>query len=434
MVEYKGFSVNFISTWPPRICGIAKFTADTISAILYEHDILDWKVHPIEKEILTYLPPIKQKHIIRQMDSSSWIDSAEMIIERSHRNDPKGIKTVAVLEHEYGLDGNGISDNNYNEVAKRFKNAGVPNIVVLHTILENPNDYQKEVIQQFGENCDRMVAITPSSNDILRRVYGIDEKKIVHIPHGIPESHKTVTRTDAKEKWGLEDRHVISTIGLVSEGKGIEYGIRGFSKFLKEINPDDREKTVYLIAGQSHPETLKEHGGMDPYRKILYDTAEDEGLNPVAITHMGPLKYPDNDVILLNRYLMDNEYIELTKASDVALLPYLNPEQISSGTLAYAVGLGRTVVSTEFRYAQDVFSDERGHPDGSGVLIGFKDEDEVAKGLRYAFENLREIEVKAYQKGVTMGWSVVRKQMINLLYNVAMDPSEIESATISFVE
>jgi len=434
MKQFIGFSVSFISTWYPRLCGIASFTENTAYALnLYEDDIRHIKIHPIDKDGLIYRFPAKKKHIIHQMDSSSWIDAAEMIIDRYRRNKVKKMKTFAILEHEYGLDGNG-RDNNYNEVAKKLKEGGVPNIVVLHTILENPDDYQRDVIQQFGENCDKLVIITPSCKEVLKRVYGIEEKKIVHIPHGIPETHKRMTRRDAKEKLGLENRVVISTAGLISEGKGIEYGIKGFSKLLNIIKPSFREKLVYVVGGQTHPEIQKKYKGKDPYREKIHRIAKDEGLNPVVFTGDEKLNFPDSGVIFWNRYLTDNELVELIKASDIMLLPYTNPEQVSSGNLAYSIGLGTAVVSTKFRYARDIFSDEQGNPDGSGVLVDFRDENAIAEGLRKGFENHVEIEAKAYQKGVTMGWSVVGKQMVNLLYNVAMEPSEIESATIPFLD
>ena len=434
MPKYRGFYVNFVSTWYPRLCGIATFTEHTARALdLYEDDILQIKIHPIDKNGLTYHYPVKPKHVIRQLDSSSWIDAAEMIIGRYHRNDPQGVKTVAVLEHEYGLDGNG-RDNNYNEIARRLKAAGVPNIVVLHTVIQNPDNYQKSVIQQFGENCDRLVIITPSCREILRTVYGVDENKIVHVPHGVPAPKKRMSSRDAREKWGLENRFIITTIGLISEAKGIEYGIKGFSKFLKEIEPHYREKLVYLIVGETHPEILEKHGGEDLYRKKLYEIAEDEGLNPVVVTEKRKLDFPESSVIFLKKYLMDDDYIELIKATHTTLLPYLNPEQVSSGNLAYSIGLETPVVATKFRYARDIFSDEQGRPDGSGVLVDSKTDDEITIGLRKVFENLTEIGTKAYQKGSAMRWSVVGKQYVNLLYDVALKPSEIERAKIPFIK
>jgi glycosyltransferase involved in cell wall biosynthesis len=393
--------------------------------------VLEIKIHPIDKNGLTYHFPIRQKHIIKQMDSSSWIDAAEMIIGRYYRKKPRGIKTIPILEHEYGLDGNG-RDNNFNEIAKRFKEADVPNIVVLHTLLRNPDDHQRRVIQEFGDNCDRLVIITPSCKEILKTEYNIDEKKIVHIPHGVPVPTKRMSSKDAREKWGLEKRIVISTIGLISQGKGIEYGIKGFSKFLKKVKPRDKDKLIYLVVGETHPEIKEKFD--DSYHKKLFEIAEDEGLNPVEVSEKRKLDFPKCNIVFLKEYLMIDDYIELVKASHTTLLPYLNPDQVSSGTLAYSIGLETPVVATKFRYAIDMFSDEQGKPDGSGVTVSSHNDDEIAKGLREVFENLTDIGTKAYIKGAALRWSVVGKQYVNLLYDVSLKPSEIERAKIQFIE
>jgi glycosyltransferase involved in cell wall biosynthesis len=432
MAEYQGFLVNFISSWYPRLCGIATFTEHTARALsLYEDDILGIKIHPIDKRALTYHFPIKQKHIINQMDSFSWIRAAEMIIGRHRRNEPRGIKTVAILEHEYGLDGNG-RDNNYNAIARRLKDADVPNIVVLHTVLQNPDDYQRSVIQEFGDNCNKLVTITPSCKKILEEVYGVDEDKIIHIPHGVPEYRKRMSSRDAREIWGLENRYVVSTIGLLSEGKGVEYGIRGFSRFLRGIEPEYRDKAVYLIVGETHPEILEKRG--DYYRRKLFKIAESEGLDPIEVSEKRRLDFRKNNVIFINKYLPIDEYIEIITASHVMLLPYVNLEQVSSGNLAYSIGLETPVVATSFRYAIDMFSDKQGNPDGSGVLVKPSDDDEIARGLRDVFENLVEIGTKAYLKGSTMRWSVVGKQYVNALYDVALKRSEVQIAKIPFLK
>ena len=405
MPNYKGLFVNLISSWPPRICGVGAFADDTAKALaVYEDDILEIKIHPIDKDGLDYPYPVKDKHIIRQQDSASWINAAEMIIARYRRDMEAGIKNVALLEHEYGLDGNG-RDNNYNEVVRRLGKEGVPNIVVLHTVRERPDDYQIDVIRQFGENCDRVIVLTRSSKITLRTVYGVPDEKIVHIPHGIPEFHRTMSKKDAKEKFGLADRIVISTTGLVSENKGLEYGIRGFSKFLKGIEDHYTKRLVYLIAGQTHPDIVKKNDGADPYRDELVRIAREEGLNPMIVTSTEKLTFPDSSVIFLNRHLSDNEFVDMIRASNTMLFPYTNPEQDSSGGLAYSIGLGTPAVSTKFRNAVDMFTDEHGEPDGSGVLIGFRNEEEIAEGLRkaLAFENVRKMEERIRDKGGKMG-------------------------------
>ena len=433
MVEHRGLSVAFVSSWYPRICGIATFTEHSASAIrLYEDEIRQIRIHPIDIDGLYYCDPVMEKHIIHQLDSSSWINAAHMMIARYHRNAAEGIRSVVVLEHEFGLDGNG-RDNNYNEIAKRLKEAKVPNTVVLHTVLDNPEPYHRDVIHQFGENCDRLITISPSSREILEEVYGIAGEKISLIRHGIPETHKAVSRQEAKRKLGLTDRLVVSTPGLLSENKGIEYGLEGFSQFLEQVSPSDKKRLVYVIAGQTHPEILKRHGWADPYREGLLELAMRLGLNPSTVDRPIPLDKPDSNVIFVNRYLMENELVETIKASDLILLPYINPQQDSSGNLAYAIGLGSAVVATKFRGAKDLFTDKRGRPDGSGVMVDFKNSAEIAKGLRNAFENHRGLERKSYVKGVTMGWSVVGRELVNVLRDVVEERSGIESPEISFV-
>lgn len=433
MPVHKGLAVTFVSSWYPRVCGIATFTEHSASAIrLYEDEVRQIRIHPIDIDGLYYNDPVMEKHIIHQLDSSSWINAANMIIARYHRNAAEGMRSVAVLEHEYGLDGNG-RDNNYNEIAKRLKNAGVPNIVVLHTVLESPEAYHRDVIRQLEQNCDRLIAISPSSREILEEVYGVASEKISVIRHGIPETHKTVSRPEAKRKLGLTDRIVVSTLGLISENKGIEYGLEGFAQFLEQVAPEDRRKLIYMVVGQTHPEILKKHGWNDPYREKLIDLAARLGLNPAIIEKPQPLDKPESNAIFLNRYLMENELVETIKASDVILLPYINPQQDSSGNLAYAIGLGSAVVATKFRGARDLFTDKRGRSDGSGVMVDFRKSEEIARGLRNAFENQRELERKSYVKGVTMGWSVVGRELVNILRDVVEEKSGPESARISFV-
>ncbi len=423
MAEYKGLLLNFISTWSPRICGIGSFTQDSVSALDPYESVRDIKIHPIDKQELKYLFPIKEKHIIRQLDTSYWAKAADIIIERNHRRKAEdGLRSIVVLEHEYGLDGDG-KDNNYNLIARMLKEANVPVVVVLHTILQNPNGHQRSVIQEFGENCSKLIIITPSAKEILKNIYYVDTERIEYIPHGIPQINRGISRDDMKHLFGLEGKFVISTPGLVSEGKGIEYGILGFSEFLKSVESSFRKDVIYFIAGQTHPEVLAYNDGEDPYRRKLEKIAEEEHL--------------EENVRFMNVHLQDNKLYNLIRASDVGITPYTNLEQISSGILSYFVGIGTPCISSDFVYARDLFSDEKKRPfyindllksndedfrqEASGVLIDFKNPDSIAKGLRYTFENYPTIESNEYKKGVTMGWPVVAAEMVNLFTNLIMD-------------
>ena len=434
MVEYKGLLINIISSWSPRICGIGSFSQDTASAIEnYEDSIKAIKVHPIDKTGLKYIHPIREKHVIRQLDTSSWEKAADMIVERSYRRWAEdGLRSIVLLEHEYGLDGTGL-DNNYNLIARKIKEAKIPCVAVLHTVLQTPNEHQKSVIQEFEHNCDSLVVLTPSAKDILKKVYGINSEKIEYIPHGIPEIESGLSKEDAKQELEWGGKIIIATPGLVSEGKGIDYGILGFSEFLKNVKATDRENIFYVIAGQTHPGELEFNKREDPYRRKLEKIVDEEKLN--------------DRVIFINRHLEDNELYMMIKASDVGLTPYRNPQQISSGILSYYVGLGTPCVSTNFTYARDLFSDSKGSPfhinelinnedeyfqrEVSGVLVDFDSPKSIAKGLQYVFENYETIVKNEMNKGNSMAWKVVGASMVNLFTRLVRE-DKIDTSKISF--
>ena len=437
MIEYKGLLVNIVSSWPPRFCGIASFSQDTASALgTREGDIKAIKIHPVDKTELRYIyPPVKGKHVIRQLDTSSWEKAADMIVERSYRRwAEEGLKSIVLLEHEYGLDGNGL-DNNYNLIARKVKEAKIPCVVVLHTVLETPNEHQKAVIREFGQNCNSLVVLTPSAKEILKRVYDINPEKIEYIPHGIPEVEPGLSKEDAKQGLDWGGKIIVSTFGLVSEGKGIDYGILGFSEFLKNVKETDRENIFYVIGGQTHPGELEFYKGEDPCRRRLESLVNEEKLN--------------EKVIFINRHIGDNELYKMIQASNVGLTIYRSRQQISSGILSYYVGLGIPCVSTNFTYARDLFSDSKGNPfhineltsnkdqhfqrEVSGVLVDFESPKSVAKGLQYVFQNYNAIVKNVTSKGNSMAWKVVGASMVNLFTRLVRE-DKIDTSQISFIK
>jgi len=434
--SFQGFIPDFVSTYPPRKGGIVEFTKDTVSALgTYEDDVESIRVQAIDKDGLDYGYPVTDRDVIDQMDPDSWVQNcAERIIERARTQEKKGFRVVGILEHEYGLDGDG-EGKNFNRVSQILSEEEVAHVAVLHTVLENPNDHQLEVLQGLGETCDRVVILTPSAHEILEDVYGIEHEKIIYIPHGVPESHKGTSMSELKDKWGLkigrQYRRVISTVGLLSEGKGIEYGLRAFSDLLDEVPESFQDQMVYIVAGQTHPEIVKREG--EKYREKLVDIAIEEGLNPVT-TKGERLGYAEANVIFLDRYLSDKEFAEIIKASDVLLLPYLDPQQTSSGPLFYGVGLGTPVVASRFAGAMDLFTDETGNYDGSGVLVEIRDEESIKEGLKHAFSHAPEIALRGYRKGVSMGWSVVGREYVNLFREVALHAAEREGSRVPFFD
>ena len=432
--DFQGFVPDFVSTYPPRKGGIVEFTKDTASALgIYEDDIGSIRVQAIDKEQLDYGYPVSERDVIDQMDPTSWMQNgAERIIARSRTQEKKGFRVVGIFQHEYGLDGDG-KGKNFNRVSRALNQENIPHIAVLHTILKDPNDHQREVLEGLGETCNKVVILTPSAHQILEEIYGIEHEKIIYIPHGVPESHKGTSMRELKDKWGLkigrQERRVISTVGLLSEGKGVEYGIKAFRQLLDEVPESFKDQMMYVVAGQTHPEIIKREG--EQYREKLIDLAREEGLRPVSTTGDN-LGYSEANVIFLNRYLSDKEFSEIIKASDLLLLPYLDFQQTSSGPLFYGVGLGTPVVASKFAGAKDLFTDETGQYDRSGVLVDVEDVKSITEGLKEAFMNAPEIALRGYRKGVSMGWSVVGRAYVNLFREVALFEREREASRVPF--
>lgn len=455
MVSYNGILVNFISSYSPRVCGLASFTLDIWEAILPKKDVIkNVRCHPIDKDNLRYLPPIPKSDVIRQNDTSSWDNTTNEIIARSKRKWlSDGYKSVVILQHEYGLDGNG-KDNNYNLIAKKLKQEGIPTTAVLHTIRQKPDEHQKRVIQELSQNCDRLVVLSQSGIDILKKVYKVDNA--TYIPHGVPTVDRDISKIERKRKFGLEDRILVETPGLVSEGKGLHFGIDAYSILLHNSSKADQNKLAYVIAGPTHPEILKKNNGKDHYRKSIWDKCKSNKLNPVEFTNDTinadrKVNISENKVIFVNTRLGDNALVDLIASADVGLMPYTNPEQISSGITFYHAGIGTPCVATDNVCSQDLFSrisdgkkevfyiDEllRRKNDSfvkevSGVVAKIGDTKQIAQGLAYALENSEKIKTNILKKAFALNWSVVGQEYVSLFEELVKPHINGGIAQISF--
>jgi glycosyltransferase involved in cell wall biosynthesis len=453
MADYKGLLVNFVSSWTPRVCGVGSFTQDTTAAIAtYEDSVKQIKIHPIDKTGLRYTnPPIRKKHVIRQLDTSSWKEVGNMIVERSHRRKLEdGFQSIVVLEHEYGLDGNG-QDNNFNYIAQILKQGKVPTIAVLHTVKKEANEHEKRVLQQLSRNCNQLVVLSPSGIDTLKDFYGI--KNVTYISHGVPEIDRSISKRDRKAKFGLEDKFVIGTHGLVSKGKGLGYGIEAYEKFLGMVEPSFRKNIVYLIGGQTHPEVLARNNGKDSHREELWKLCERKNLNPFETKSENINEdkriedFNDHRVIFINTHLGDNTLLNLISAEDVGLTPYTDPQQISSGIIFYHAGIGTPCVSSDNVCAKDLYrnrkgehfyikkileKDEKFREEVSGVLTEIGNTDQIAQGIKYVFENSPTIESNILKKGPTLAWSVIGAEYVKLFTDLVTD-KETNTCQIPFI-
>jgi len=232
-----------------------------------------------------------------------------------------------------------------------------------------------------------IVVMTSIALEILKKL-SIPYKKVAVIPHGCPFI-PYVPSESVKGSLGLKGRLVLSTFGLISRNKGIEYAIRALPPVIEK-----EPRIIYLIIGETHPEVRKIEG--ESYRKKLMRLVDEMLLEKHVRFH--------------NRFLTKRELIKYLQATDIYLTPYNSPNQISSGTLAYALGAGRVVISTPFLHAQDVLAKEH------GLFCKFKDPNSIAVCIdRLLDENLRKVmQIKAYKYSRRFVWSKVAKEYLKL--------------------
>jgi glycosyltransferase involved in cell wall biosynthesis len=357
----------FLGSYPPRECGIATFTKDVVDS--YD------KRFTTQSEIVAieepgaqqreYPPSVIAKLI--QDDRDSYRTIAEFV--NAHPCDALNV------QHEYGLFGG----DNGAWIVDLIALVRKPVIVSLHTVLPEPTPEHLLVARTICATASAIIVLSATGKEILIDRYGIDAAKINVIHHGVPDVPFRDT-AEPKIALGLRDRQVISTFGLINRGKGLEYAIEAM-RSVATRHPD----ALYLILGQTHP-VVRRHEG-EVYRESLEKLVADYGL-------------ADN-VKLVDRYLGFDELVGYLQATDVYLTPYLNPVQIVSGTLAYAVGLGKAVVSTPYLYAEELLAH------GRGFLVKFRDAGSIAATMNSLLEDraLRSsTERRAYRFGRQMTW------------------------------
>ncbi len=415
-------NIRFISTYPPRKCGIGTFSRDLASAL--EHftgEVGHIRIAAIDKDNLPYNIPVDIK--IDQYNPNSWNLITNQILDRAKEaNNP----TVVVLQHEYGLDpddqGNDCKGNNYIKMARAFRAHGLITVVYLHTVLEEPDDHQRKTIQELAEICDGLIVTTESAIDILEsHIYKIDPTRLKHIDHGIRMQHPSdYDRLSIKEEFGCRNHFLVSTLGLISPGKGIEYGIEGYGRFVEEsLTPAQRKNIVYVIAGQYHPEFVKYEGGKHyrQYAEKIETALSKTSLQAVRTKDLGSVNYDEYDIVFLETFLDDTMLLKLYGGANVMLLPYLNMQQISSGILADTLGAGRIAVATKFMYALELINSNNPCPKGlvigrhaRGILVDAEEEgiDQIAQALDYLVFNQPQrlrMEKQAQQRGYQMRWA-----------------------------
>jgi glycosyltransferase involved in cell wall biosynthesis len=329
--------VALLGNHSPRQCGIATFTTDLGAAIRGQRPELDCFVVAMNDAGRRHAYPDNVRFEIAENDLASYRRAADFL----------NVNTVDVVcvQHEYGIFGGKAGAH----VLALLRELRMPIVTTLHTILETPNPLQRAVMDELTALSERIVVMSAHGAELLTSVHGVAPSKITLVPHGIPALPPGGRN---KDRLGVEGKSVILTFGLLSPDKGIEYVIDALPEIL-ERHPN----TVYIVLGATHPHVKERHG--ETYRLMLVRRAERLGV--------------DSSMIFHNRFVRQDELVEFLSAADIYVTPYLNAEQITSGTLAYAVGSGKAVISTPYQYARELLAD------GRGVLVPARDPGAIAR-------------------------------------------------------
>ncbi len=368
-------SIVLVGNHLPRLCGIATFTTHLLESIALNAPNVDCWAVAMNDQPDGYNYPSQVRLEINQDQLGDYSLAAGLL----NLNDVD----VVCVQHEYGIFG-GQRGSFILELLSDLK---MPIVTTLHTILKEPTDRERHIIVQLAELSDRIVVMSERSVNFLRDIYKVDEEKIVLIQHGIPDV-PLVESSNYKSKLGLSEKNVLLTFGLLSPGKGIETMIDALPEIVKS-HPD----VMYMVVGATHPNIKAEQG--EDYRIGLHLRAKKLGVEDHVVFH--------------DHFVLDEDLLEFIGAADIYITPYLNEAQIISGTLAYALGMGKAVISTPYWHAQELLADDRGR------LFPFHDHVKLASeviDLLNHPDKLHAIQHKAYEYGRQMIWTNVANRYI----------------------
>ncbi|MBI3792559.1 MAG: glycosyltransferase family 4 protein [Gemmatimonadetes bacterium] len=365
--------VALVGNHLPRRCGIATFTSDLGAAIAAAFPALDEFVVAMNDGGQRHPYPGVVRAEIDEADAASYRRAAEFL-------NVTGVDVVS-LQHEYGIFGGAAGSL----VLELLRGLEMPVVTTLHTLLADPDAAQRAVMDEIVQRSERLVVMSAHAAATLMRVHGVPADRVDLIPHGIPEV--MFAPSDIAE-LDVAGREVLLTFGLLSPDKGIEHVIDALPAILA-VHPH----TVYIVLGATHPH-VKAHAG-ESYRAMLADRARRLGVADSVRFH--------------DAFVTEPQLAAFLAAADVYVTPYLNLEQSTSGTLAFAVGAGTAVISTPYRYACEVLAE------GRGLLVPPRDAAAIADaaiGLLDDPARRGAMSARAAAFGRTMGWPQVAEQHV----------------------
>src|ERR1044072_736250 len=356
-----------IGNFLPRKCGLATYTTDTFNALKERFPDLRVDVYAMDDHPGRYAYPTEVTRAIPQNERPAYLDAARAI-------EASGAQALWI-QHEYGIYGGPAGEL----LIALIDRLSIPVIATLHTLLETPSADERRVMEALLRRSAKVIVMAEKGREILKRVHGVDDRKVVMIPHGVPDRDFLDPDT-LKPRFGREGREVILTFGLLAPNKGIETMIEAMPEIVAA-----RPEALYVVLGATHPNLVAHEG--EAYRDRLGAWAE--------------AKAVADHVRFVDAFVEQGELLDYIQASDLYVTPYSNPAQITSGTLSYAVGVGKAVVSTPYVHATEILDE------GHGVLVDFGDSAAFAReivGLLSDKAARVALSARAYARGRTMVW------------------------------
>ncbi|MGA8440761.1 MAG: glycosyltransferase family 4 protein [Candidatus Sulfotelmatobacter sp.] len=386
--------IAVIGNYLPRHCGIATFTTDLCSAIAAEYGTARLLALPVNDTEEGYDYPARVRWSLAQDDEKSYREAADFL-------NFNNIDMVC-LQHEYGIFGGPAGSH----ILHLLRGLKMPVVTTLHTVLREPDPNQLMVMEEIAELSDRLIVMSQLSSQFLQEIFKVPGSKIDMVPHGVPDL-PFLDPNFYKDRFGVEGKAVLLTFGLLSPNKGIENVIQALPQILSK-----HKNVAYIVAGATHPHVLRREG--DKYRADLQALAKEIGV--------------ESEVIFHNRFVSPEEMVEFIGAADIYITPYRHEAQVVSGTLAYALGAGKAIISTPYWHAIELLDDRR------GALVAFQNPGAIAQktielldtpALRHAMRK------RAYLFGREMVWKRVAQGYMESFARVRSD--RMDSPKVQFV-